>query len=495
MSIAIMASTTMVAMDTTIANVALPHMQATVLASQEQIIWTLTAYIIAAAIGTPLASWMANRFGRKRILLMSMGAFTVSSALCGLSGTLEMLVLSRFLQGLSGAGLIPLSQATLLDIYPPEKHAKMMAMLGIGSLAGPIAGPTLGGWLTDSFSWRWVFFINLPLGIAALAGFVAAFPPDKRQAATRFDMFGFATLAIALASLQLFLDRGEHLGWLDSTEAQIWLAICLLFAYLTIVHMVTRPNGFIKPVLFKDRNFAFGCALSASVGIVAFATIPMLTILMQNMLGYSAMRTGLVGAPRGVGTLIGLLVVTRIVGRIDSRHLIAIGMFITAVGQMMYARLSLYTDQEHLLIGGFVQGFGSGLMFVPLSTIVFATLSPALRNEGAAMFSLTRNIGNSIGISFIQQQIVRDTAAHQARLVEGVRPDSPTVGFAMPDLDFASVPSLAQFQGELVRQASMAAYVQVFWLVCIIAFIMTPVAYLMRSSGKQARKDLLPVLE
>ncbi len=475
-----MLATMAVAVDTTIANVALPQIQAGMSASREQVVWVLTSYLIASAIATPLSGWLASRYGRKMVMVASAAGFTIASAGCGLANSLTMLVVARFLQGACGAGLIPLSQAMLIDINPPERLGRAMAIYGVGTMFGPLIGPTLGGWLTDSFSWRWVFFVNLPLGVLSVTGMMLFMRNRREVAPARFDRFGFISLSVFLAALQLMLDRGQQLDWFDSTEVRIEAAVMALAGYQTMVHMFTTPDGFIRPRMFRDRNFGVGCMLSAAIGIISFAAIPMVTVMMEQLLGYSAMQTGMVSSPRGIGTLVSMMVVGRMIGRFDTRVFLIMGLTLTTIGLGMLAHLNLMTGQSSLLIAGAFQGLGSGLMMVPLSSMVFATLAPGYRNEGAALYALTRNIGASLGISYLQTVTFHNTAHVQARLVEAVRPDNPMLGFAMPALDFASPERLAMMSGAIMRQALMVAYSDSFWLLSLVAVAMMPVALLMR---------------
>lgn len=490
-----MIASIMVAVDITIANVALPHMQASLSASQEQVLWVLTSYLVAGAIATPLSGWLAGRVGRKNVMLVSVGGFTLASAMCGLATSLSMIVFARFLQGACGAALVPLSQAILLDINPPEEHAKAMGIFALGSMAGPIIGPTLGGWLTDTLNWRWVFFVNVPFGILAFAGMALFLVRRHVRLRARFDLFGFVTISVALGSLQLILDRGEHLDWWESGEIQIYTVILAIFGYLGIVQMFTTRDPFIRPELFRDRNFAVGAIFSVMIGIVSFAIIPMVVVMTQSLLGYSAMETGIVGLPRAVGTLVGILIVTRLVSRVDTRALIVTGLFIMAGGMLMYSHMDLYVDRRGLLMAGFVQGFGGGLIFVPLSIIVFSTLSPALRNEGAAMYSLTRNIGNAVGISVLNFFIVKDIAAARNSLVQGLRPDNPIVQYARPMLDFGSPENLVRLNGEVTRQASMVGYVAIFHLVFVVTLCLVPLVLLMRVAKARTGDVTLPIGE
>lgn len=491
-----MLASTMVAVDITIANVALPHMQSALGASSDQIVWVLTSYLIAGAIATPLSGWLASRYGRKVIMAVSVAGFTIASALCGASQDLTSIVLARALQGASGAALIPLSQAILLDINPPERLGRAMALFSLGSMAGPIIGPSLGGWLTDALSWRWVFFINIPIGILSFLGMLAFMPESRADRSTRFDMFGFLALSAALAALQLMLDRGEHLDWFESTEIQVYAAVLGMAVYLSAVHMMTARDTFLKPELFRDRNFAVGSVLRMLLGVAVFASVPMIVVMTQSLLGYSAFRTGMVGMPRALGTIVATLAIARLVGKIDSRLILFVGMAFSALSMWLYARMDLYVDQDTLLYVGFIQGVGGGLVFMPLSVMVFATLSDKLRNEGAAMFALTGNIGNAIGISLLSRELIHYSAASRAHLVEGIRPDSPVVQYGMPDFDVDAAGTLGQLNAEVLRQASMVGNVEIYYLVFFISLAMMPLILLMRSPGRRAaRHEPLPAME
>lgn len=490
-----MIASTMVAVDITIANVALPHMQSSLSASQEQVLWVLTSYLVAGAIATPLSGWLAGRVGRKNVMLFSVAGFTLASALCGLATNLQAIVLARFLQGACGAALVPLSQAILLDINPPEEHAKAMAIYALGSMAGPIIGPTLGGYLTDSLSWRWVFFINVPFGIVSFAGMLLFLVRRHNREQPRFDLFGFVTVSVGLATLQLILDRGQHLDWWESSEIRIYTVILIIAGYLTVVHMFTAKDTFIRPELFRDRNFAVGSIFSMAIGIVAFATIPLVVVMTQSLLGYSALHTGMVGLPRAVGTLVSMLIVTRLMAVVDIRVLIMTGLGIMGASMLMYSHMDLYVDERALLATGFVQGLGSGLIFVPLSVVVFSTLAPRLRNEGASMYALTRNVGNAVGISLLNAQFVQDIAASRNSLIQSLRPDNPAVLYARPDLDFGSTEALARLNGEVMRQANMVGNVTIYHLVFILTLFVMPLVLLLRVDKVGAGDVKLPIGE
>jgi DHA2 family multidrug resistance protein len=486
---------TMVAVDMTIANVALPHMQSTLGASQDQIVWVLTSYLIAGAIATPLSGWLAGRYGRRMIMAGSVAGFTLASALCGAANGLGVIVLARALQGASGAALIPLSQALLLDINPPERLGRAMALFSLGSMAGPIVGPTLGGWLTDSLSWRWVFFINIPIGTLSFLGLMAFLPESRSDRPMRFDLFGFCTVSAAVTALQLMLDRGEHLDWFESTEIWVYAVILAVSVYLGTVHVMTARDTFVRPELFKDRNFAVGSVLRTMLGVAIFATVPMIVIMTQSLIGYSAFRTGMTGMPRAIGTIIATVALARLMGKIDSRFVLFAGMALSALSMWLYARIDLYVDERTLLFIGLIQGMGGGLVFLPLSVMVFATLSDKLRNEGAAMFALTGNIGNAIGISLLQRQLIHFTAASRADLVQGVRPDSPIVQYGMPDFDTTATDVLARLNGEIFRQSSMVGSIQVYYLVFFVSLAMMPLILFMQTPKRRVRHEAMPVME
>jgi DHA2 family multidrug resistance protein len=481
----VMCSTMIVALDATIANVALPTMQPSLGAAPEQIVWVLTSYLIASAIMTPLSSWLASRYGRKLVMTLSAAGFTLASLGCGLANSLEFMVFARLVQGLCGAGLIPLGQATLLDINPPEKQGQAMAMAGLGAMLGPLAGPSLGGWLTDAFSWRWVFLINIPVGLIAFVGLWLTLPETRDRTIGRFDLMGFATISIFLGALQLVFDRGQQLDWFDSTEVCIEAAVAAMFGYLALVHMFTARGTFVRAELFADRNFVLGCVISSVIGILIFATVPLVTVMTQSVLGYSAFQTGMIGMPRAIGTVVGLLVVGKLVGKVDARVLLMLGLVIAAGGLFILTGISLEIDRVPLLWSGLLMGFAGGLMIAPLSAMTFSTLTARFRNEGTAIYALSRSIGNSLGISVLQVLAVHNTASVASRLTEGVRPDSPVMQLAMPDFVFESVPALMRLQGLISRQATMVAMIDTMWLACILAVITMPVVPFLRAQNRK----------
>lgn len=477
---AVMAATVMNSLDSTIANVALPHMQGSVAASADQITWVLTSYIVAAAICTPLTGWFAGRFGRRRLMLYSIVGFTIASGLCGVATSLGELVGFRLLQGVFGAALVPMSQAILLDINPPENHGPAMSIWAMGAILGPIVGPALGGWLTDNYNWRWVFFINLPIGMLAFTGLYFFLSETKSAARMRLDLFGFAMLSLAIASLQLMLDRGQQLDWYSSTEIMVETVGALLFFYLFIVHTLTAKQPFIDLALFKDRNFVAAAVFGFFLGVLLFAVLALLPPMLEELMGYPVVLTGLVTAPRGVGTIISTVIVGRVIRKVDPRILLGCGIALAAYSTREMSGFSLGMDESLIVTTGFVQGLGTGLIFVPLATVAFATLDMRFRNEGAAMFTLIRNIGSAIGISVLQFMTVRNAATVHSRLVEGLRHDSGAFNAAMPDFDFGAIGSLARLNAEVSRQAAMVSYIDAFYALFVVTLFIAPLILLMR---------------
>lgn len=472
--------------DTTIAIIALPRIQSNLVASHEQIAWVLTSYLVAGAIATPLSGWLADRFGRGHVMAVSVLFFTLSSIGCGLAANLEMLVLFRFIQGASGASLVPLAQVMLLDINPPERHGSAIALFGIGTLFGPMIGPTLGGWLTENISWRAIFLINAPLGMLSLIGLVL-FAKDKAQEGKHdFDLKGFVLLSTALTALQLMLDRGQMLDWFSSTETCIEAAIAGMFGYLAVVHMLTAQHPFIKPAIFRDRNFLIGTLLSVLIGILLNGVIPIMTSMMQNLLGYPVMLAGYLSLPRAIGNMLTIMVVGRIVQKVDARLLLLSGMLMLIASLVILTNLSLDARQKSLALVAFLQGAGSGFLFLPMLLAVFSTLPREYHNEGATLFTLVRNVSGAAGISMIQVMTIRDMAAVQSRLVEGVRMDNPLTAWRLPDFEPLDVHSVAGTMGEIMRQAEMVAYVDSFRMILFLAVALAPLCLLMRSSRNSA---------
>jgi DHA2 family multidrug resistance protein len=489
-TVCIMLATIMQVVDTTIVNVALPHMQGSMSATQDQISWVLTSYIVIAAIFTPLTGVLADKLGRKQLLLICVIAFIITSMMCGAATSIEQIVLFRGLQGAAGAGLVPLSQAVMLDIYPREKQGSAMALWGMGVMVGPILGPTLGGWLTEYYSWRWAFYINLPVGALAVLGILAFLPETPLANRGRFDFFGFALLSITIGALQLMLDRGNSLDWFGSTEIVLEATLAGLALYLFLVHMFTTDKPFIEPGLFADRNFSVGLLLMFLVGVMMFSGMALLPPFLQGLLGFPVITAGLVMAPRGFGTMVAMMVVGRLIGRVDSRALMFFGLLLMAWSLYDMAQFNTDVGVYEVVYTGVIQGFGMGFIFVPLSAVAFATLAARYRAEGTAMFSLIRNIGMSIGISIVVTLLGREAQRSHAALSEAITPFRTALHGPDVPLFWSSLhgTGLIALNGEVSRQALVVAYVNDFRFMLYMSFLALPLLFLMRKPPAAARQ-------
>ncbi|MDC7784456.1 DHA2 family efflux MFS transporter permease subunit [Rhodoplanes sp. TEM] len=476
----------MQALDTTIANVALPYIQGSVAASQDQINWVLTSYIVAAAIMTPPSGWLAGRFGRKRVLLVSVAGFTVASMLCGTAQSLTEIVGYRVLQGMFGAALVPLAQSILLDIYPPAQRGSAMALFGMSVMVGPILGPVIGGWLTDHLSWRWVFYINLPIGVVAFLGISAFVGETARALRSRLDWFGFATLSIAIAALQIFLDRGEQLDWFASGEIQLEALVMAVAFYLFLVHTVTAGKAsFVDAGLFRDRNFAVGMLFIFIVGITYLASLALMTPFLQSLMGYPVVTAGLVMGPRGIGTVIAMMMVGRLIGTVDTRILLAVGLALTAWAMWDMTGWTPDVSQQTMIVTGMIQGAGLGFLFVPLTTVTFSTLAPERRPAATGLYNLSRNVGSSVGISIVAALLTENVQANHADIAGYVTPFNRLL--EMPAIAQAWSPWTAAGRAALdsvvTRQATIIAYVDDFRLLMILALAALPLVLLLRKGS------------
>ena len=469
-------ATIMQALDTTIANIALPHIQGSVSASQDQINWVLTSYIVAAAIMTPLTGFLAGRFGRKRVFLVAVAGFTVASMLCGMAQSLVQIVLFRVLQGMFGAALVPLSQSVLIDIYPPERRGSAMALFGVAVMVGPVLGPVLGGWLTDNFTWRWVFYINLPIGILAFLGITTFLPETMRNAGAKLDWFGFGTLSLAIGALQVLLDRGEQLDWFGSGEILIETIIAASAFYLFLAHTFTADEPFVKPALFRDRNFTAGLVFIFIVGVTYLASLALITPYLQSLMDYPIVTAGLVLGPRGLGTMGAMMIVGRLVGRVDTRFLLCIGLGLTAWSFYDMTGWTPDISQGMIMRNGVVQGAGLGFLFVPLSAVTMATLPPDQRTDGAGLFNLLRNIGSSVGISVVTSLLTQNTQANHADIAQHVTAvnrvfENPAIAqFWNPATDAGR----AALDAMITQQAQIIAYIDDFKLLMIATLAVIP---------------------
>ena len=485
-TLSVMLATIMQALDTTIANVALPHMEGAMGATQDQISWVLTSYIVAAAIFMPLTGFLAARFGRKRLFIGSVIGFTVTSMLCGAAQSLPEIVLFRLLQGMFGASLVPLSQSVLLDTYPREQHGKAMAMWGVGVMVGPILGPTLGGWLTEYYNWRWVFYINLPFGLLAWLGLATYVRETAIDRARRFDLLGFAMLSLGIGALQMMLDRGETLDWFASPEVVIEAMLAGLFLYLFVAHMFTHPHPFIEPGLFSDRNFSIGLVFIFIVGVILLATMALLPPYLQHLMDYPVIDVGLVLAPRGVGTMIAMITVGKLSGKVDPRSQIFLGLVLVSFSLWEMTHFTTDVTGWDIVRTGITQGLGLGFIFVPLSTITFATLAPHFRNEGTALFSLMRNLGSSIGISIVITYLSQHAQINHAALADYITPFNLALRHAVEvgAYNLSTPEGLTALNSEVTRQAASLAYLQDFRLMMWITLAAIPLVLLLRGPSE-----------
>ena len=488
-------ATLMQALDTTIANVALPYIQGSVSASQDQIAWVLTSYIAAAAIMTPPTGYLAGRFGVKPLFLICVAGFTVASMLCGMAQSLVEIVLFRILQGMFGAALVPLSQSVLLGIYPPERQGFAMALFGVGVMAGPVLGPVLGGWLTENYSWRYVFYINLPVGVLAFLGMLVFLPASGRKSVAKLDWFGFGTLSLAIGALQVLLDRGEQLDWFGSGEIWIEAIIAGSAFYLFLVHTFTADAPFVRPALFRDRNFAAGTLFIAIIGLTYYASMALQPPYLQGLMNYPVVTAGLVMGPRGIGTMAAMMLVGRLVGRLDTRLLLGVGLGLTAWSFYAMTGWTPDVSQTEIVVIGVVQGAGLGFLFVPLSSATLATLPPDQRTEGAGIYNLSRNIGSSVGISVVTSLLTQNTQANHADIAQHVTAvnrqfENPAIAHMLNPVTAAG---RAALDAIVAQQAQIIAYIDDYKLLMIatLAAVLLLVVFKKPSAGGGADHTLV----
>lgn len=476
-TLSIMLATIMQVLDTTIANVALPTMTGDLGASQDTITWVLTSYIVASAIMTPATGWISDRIGKREFFLISIAGFILTSMACGLAWNLNSMVGFRLLQGVFGAAIVPLSQTFLLDINSREKAGQAMAMWGAGIMIGPIIGPTLGGYLTESLSWRWVFFINLPVGIVAFLGCAAYLPRSERRP-RRFDLFGFAMLSLGIGALQMMLDRGGEVDWFSATEIWVYLFLCLTGFWVFTAHILGADKPFLDPHMFVDRNYASGLLVAFSIGVILLASLALLPPMLARIYGYPTITIGLVMGPRGVGTMISMIMVGRLMKVVDARVLMTVGLTLAAVSLYEMTLFSPQMGSGPIIWTGVLQGLGLGLVFVPMSTIAFATIAPHYRADATSLFTLVRNIGSSIGISLVSVMLARSLQVSHADLAAHISPFNPNLSALMPGGGNLAI--LQQMDGLVNQQALMISYINDFKLMMYITVAAIPLVWLLR---------------
>lgn len=488
----IMTAVTLSAIDATIATVALPHMQGSLSAGQDQITWVLTSYIIAQTLSTPLVSWVAERVGRKNLLMICVAGFTLASMACGIAVNLPQMVLFRILQGIFCAAFMPMAQSIMFDINEPKDHAKASAIFGMGVMVGPIFGPILGGYLTDALNWRWCFLINLPIGIVALVGLWSSLPGKTESVKRSFDIMGFSFLALFLANLQLILDRGPGQDWFSAQEIWIYTALSSMGLYLFVVHTFTAKAPFFSPSIFADRNFVIGTSLSFLFGALVFSSSAQFPTMLQSLLGLSAYDAGMVLAPRGLGMMLAMIISARIAGRVNFSIMIAGGFLTNAVTMWVMSHLSLQTDTTPIVWWGFILGFGTGFVFVAVNTITFATIPGALRPEAAGVYTLMRYLGMAIGISGMQATLVHNMSVMHSNLAAHASIDNPIFSM-IPAFNLDSIQGRIALDAEMMRQSLMIGYIDDFTLSIFLSLLAVPLAFMLQKPSKSASQERVEV--
>ena len=474
-------SSTLYGMSITIANIALPQLQGALGATQDQIAWTVTFNIVGTAVITPMTSWLTQRFGRRRLMLYSVAGFAISSILCGLATQLPELVVYRICQGAFGAPLVPLSQAIILEVFPRRQHSVATAVWGMGVVFGPVIGPTVGGYISEAYDWRWVFYIIGPFSLLAYLGSWLYIRDDRVDDTARLDWTGFISLSIALAALQLLLDRGNRLDWFDSTEVMIEAAVALICFHIFVAHILTAPKPYLNPWLLRDRNYALGVIMVFLYGMLNFTPMVLFPTMLQNLRGYPDSIVGLLLAVRGIGALLGNIVVVWI-NRIDPRIGLALGFAAQAGSCLFLAQFDINMTTTDVAWASAVQGFGVGLAWVPLTIIMFSNIEPKDLPEGASVLHLLRNIGSSIYISLTVTVIIRSTTTNYMDMSRAINPFNELLSFpdTMGRWDVGSVEGLARLSGEIERQASMIGYLNAFYLLALTGFLSIPLILLAR---------------
>lgn len=499
-TVAVMLATFMEVLDTSIANVCLPHIAGSLSSTIDESTWVLTSYLVSNAIILPASGWLSNFFGRKRFLLTCIVIFTLASAMCGMAESLQFLVLARVLQGAGGGALQPIAQSIMLESFPPKKRGMAMAAFGMGVVLAPIIGPTLGGWITDNYSWRWCFYINLPVGVMAvlmIQAFIEDPPYIRRDRSARIDYIGFGFLALWLATLQVMLDKAQSEDWFSSNFI-VTLAIISCAAFIAfVVWELKVEHPIVNLRVLANRNFTVGILLIFAVGIVLYGTIALLPLFLQTLMGYPAVQSGLALSPRGFGSMLAMIIVGRIFGLIDSRWMIGGGFAILALSAFMFGGFDLQISLESVIWPNIINGAATGLIFVPLTTVCMGTLRNDQMGNAAGIYNLMRNLGGGFGIAICTTLLARSAQSHQALMAAHMTPYNPAFGQHLHAISGAlsnQLGSVAAHQGalsllysELILQANLWSYVSVFRLLGILCLICIPAAFLFTQvKGKAA---------
>lgn len=502
-TLAVMIATFIFVLDSTIANVALPHMAGSFGSSNEESMWILTSYLIASGIILPSVGWFSKLFGRKKFFISCIIIFTGASVLCGLAKSLDMMILSRVIQGLGGGALMPISQAILLESFPKEKRGMAMSIFALGVVVAPIIGPLLGGWITDNYSWSWIFFINLPCGIVAAfcsKMFVEDPPYAKKQGLQKIDFLGFTFLIIWLVCLQIVLDKGQNADWFAANWI-CWLFGISLFAMIAfIVSQLSNKESIIDLHVFKDRNFSFGTIILVLIMAVMYGSIALMPLFLQKLLGYTAFLSGYALMPRGVGSVVSVIVCGILSNKVDDRLLLSCGLAFLGAAGLMFGMLCLDISILNIVASNFVYGLGLGLTFVPMTTLSMTTLENSQMINATGIQSLLKNIGGAIGISAVTTLLSRSAQVHQYSMVGYLNPMNPVfvqkLNSTKAMLSHYMNPVVAEqkanylLYAELMKQSSLWSFMDAFRILGIIAFMVIPVIWLMKKANKSGQKDM-----
>jgi DHA2 family multidrug resistance protein len=485
-----MLATTMNSLDLTIANVALPHIQGSLSASQDQITWVLTSYIVATAIMTPLSGWLSLKIGRKPLFLISIVGFVAASILCGMASNLPQMVAFRLLQGFAGAAMMPISQATVLDLWPQRLMPRVMALWSAVIMVGPILGPTLGGFLTENLSWRWVFYINVPFGILAFVMVYLALEPDAGGRERSFDFLGFGALVLATGAIQLMADRGPGQDWFDSREIWLYAILAIGSVYVFVMQTLTSDQPFFHRDLYADRNFITTSLFGFFMSAMLFGTSALLPTFMQNLLGYSAFQSGVTSMYRGFGSICVFAVTPLLMRRLGPRPTMGIGVAIAFLSLWQMAHFDLMMTARPIQLAGFIQGMGMGMMFGPLTVLGFATLKSEHRTEAAVLGGMIRTMGSSLGVALLQASLISQTATAHERLAAGVIPSDPVIRWSLPQVFDGASGALEGFNAEVSRQGAMIGYDTVFAWMALISLVLVPLILILRPAAPTASETI-----
>ncbi len=488
MALTCMIGTLMEVVDTSVANVSLPHMQGTFSAGVDEITWVITSYLVANAVVLPITGWLGNYFGRKRFYLSCLALFTLASLGSGAAPSLPFLVVMRVIQGFAGGAMVPMSQAILLSAFPREEYGKAMALFGVGVVFGPIIGPTLGGWITDTWGWRWVFYINIPVGVLGMVlGLLHIVDPAYlKRPEGRVDYLSFLFICLGLGSLEVTLNRGQRFDWFSSNFIKFFALAAVTGIALFVWRSLTAERPLVNLRVFTNRSFASGTILMFLLGFGLYGSFTMLPLFVQNLLGYTATWAGLVISPGGLASLVAMGVVGGVIGKVDNRILVLIGALLNMYAIWLLRSVDLNIDFWYVTLSRLAQGFGLGFLFVPIATAAFSQLQPELIGQATGLFNLLRNEGGSVGIAMSATVLARHVQSHQARLADGITPFNPIVQnrlaeatqglFGATGHDPTTVKGMAlgMIYGEVQRQAAVMAYVDVFWMLTYAFVLFIP---------------------